>query len=72
MKTIAAALNAKYIHTSLAIRYLKAFCEPDYHVELAEYTINDPVLNIVSDLYQKERTSSVFRCYIWNIKRRSM
>ena len=26
-------LNAKYIHTNLAIRYLKAYAEPDYDIE---------------------------------------
>lgn len=67
MKTVVAALNAKYIHTSLAIRYLKAYCEPEFPVELAEYTIKDPVLHIVSDLYQKEADVIGFSCYIWNI-----
>lgn len=68
MKVVLATLNAKYIHTSLAIRYLKATCEPEYEVELAEYTIKDPVMNIVSDLYQREADVIGFSCYIWNIE----
>ena len=49
MKVIAATLNAKYIHTSLSIRYLKAYAQPEYDVELCEYTIKDPTINIVTD-----------------------
>ena len=42
MKIICTSINAKYIHTNLAIRYLKAYAKPEYQVELAEYTIKDP------------------------------
>lgn len=68
MKIIATTLNAKYIHTNLAIRYLKAYAEPEYTVDLAEYTIKDPVMNIVSDLIQKKPDVVGFSCYIWNIE----
>ncbi|MBS4193779.1 B12-binding domain-containing radical SAM protein [Lederbergia citri] len=68
MKIIASTLNAKYIHTNLAIRYLKAYAAPDFDVELAEYTIKDPTLNIVTDLYNKKPDVIGFSCYIWNIE----
>lgn len=68
MKIIATTLNAKYIHTNLAIRYLKAYAEPEYTVDLVEYTIKDPVMNIVSDLIQKKPDVIGFSCYIWNIE----
>ena len=68
MKTILTTLNAKYIHTSLSIRYLKAYAEPDFSVQLAEYTIKDPIMNIVSDLYAKKPDVVGFSCYIWNIE----
>ncbi|PLT34403.1 B12-binding domain-containing radical SAM protein [Bacillus sp. V5-8f] len=68
MNTIIATLNAKYIHTSLSIRYLKAYAEPDFDVRLAEYTIKDPVMNIVGDLYSKNPDIIGFSCYIWNIE----
>lgn len=61
-------LNAKYIHTCLAIRYLKAFSERDFPIDIVEYTINDPLLNIVSDLYQRNPDIIGFSCYIWNIE----
>ena len=68
MKIILATLNAKYIHTNLAIRYLKAAARPDFDPELAEYTIKDPAFNIVSDLFQKKPDIVGFSCYIWNIE----
>jgi len=68
MKIICATLNAKYIHTNLAIRYLKAYAQPEYDVELAEYTIKDPIMNIVTDLIRKKPDVIGFSCYIWNIE----
>ncbi|RFU69938.1 B12-binding domain-containing radical SAM protein [Bacillus sp. V59.32b] len=68
MNTIIATLNAKYIHTSLSIRYLKAYAAPDFDVQLAEYTIKDPIMNIVGDLYSKKPDIIGFSCYIWNIE----
>lgn len=68
MKVIASTLNAKYIHTNIAIRYLKAYAQPDFDVELAEYTIKDPVMNIVTDLVRKKPDVIGFSCYIWNIE----
>ncbi|MCM3160142.1 B12-binding domain-containing radical SAM protein [Metabacillus litoralis] len=68
MKTVLSTLNAKYIHTSLSIRYLKAYAQPEYEVELAEYTIKDPAMNIVTDLHAKKPEVIGFSCYIWNIE----
>lgn len=53
MNTILTTLNAKYIHTNLALRYLKCAALPEYNPTIAEYTIKDPAFNIVSDLFQK-------------------
>ncbi|WP_421384280.1 B12-binding domain-containing radical SAM protein [Bacillus salacetis] len=67
-KAVLSTLNAKFIHTNLAIRNLKAFSEPDYLVEISEYTIKDPLMNIVSDLYTRNADVIGFSCYIWNIE----
>lgn len=53
MNTILTTLNAKYIHTNLALRYLKGAALPEFNPIIAEYTIKDPAFNIVSDLFQK-------------------
>ncbi|MEH7414829.1 DUF4080 domain-containing protein [Neobacillus drentensis] len=68
MNVICSTLNAKFIHTNLAIRYLKAYAAPEFAIKLKEYTIKDPVLNIVSDLYQVKPDVIGFSCYIWNIE----
>jgi anaerobic magnesium-protoporphyrin IX monomethyl ester cyclase len=68
MNIVLTTLNAKYIHTNLAIRYLKAYAQPEYDATIVEYTIKDPVINIVSDLIQKKPDVIGFSCYIWNIE----
>lgn len=68
MNIIVSTLNAKYIHTNLAIRYLKAYAAPEFNIKIAEYTIKDPIMNIVSDLFSKQPEVLGFSCYIWNIE----
>lgn len=68
MKVVLAALNAKYIHTSLAIRYLVSSARdlaPD--TTLREYNINQPVGDIAADLYGQKPALLGFACYIWNM-----
>jgi anaerobic magnesium-protoporphyrin IX monomethyl ester cyclase len=68
MKTVLSTLNAKYIHTCLALRYLKAYSEPEFPVTIREFTIKDPSINIVTDLYNQKPDVLGFSCYIWNIE----
>ncbi|MGG0238832.1 B12-binding domain-containing radical SAM protein [Bacillus rhizoplanae] len=68
MNVVISTLNAKYIHTNLAIRYIKAYAQPEFDLEMAEYTINDPVMNIVTDLHRRKPDVIGFSCYIWNIE----
>ncbi|WP_342578221.1 B12-binding domain-containing radical SAM protein [Psychrobacillus sp. FSL K6-2843] len=68
MNIILTTLNAKFIHTNLALRCLKAYAEPEYSPLIVEYTIKDPTFNIVADLYQKKPSIVGFSCYIWNIE----
>lgn len=69
MNIVVSTLNAKYIHTSLALRLLKTYAQPEYHVDMCEFTIKDPEINIVSDLYMKKPDVIGFSCYIWNIEK---
>lgn len=68
MNIILTTLNAKYIHTNLAIRYLKAAARPEFDPKIMEFTIKEPTLNIVTDLYQEKPDVIGFSCYIWNIE----
>ena len=69
MKVLLVAINAKYIHSNLAIYCLKSYVmSKGYEVELAEYTINQPIGDILRDLYKKNADVVGFSCYIWNIE----
>ena len=68
MKVVVTTLNAKYIHTCLALRYLKSFTEPEFPVTIKEYTIKDPAMSIAMDLYREAPDVVGFSCYIWNIE----
>lgn len=68
MNIVLATLNAKYIHTNLALRCLKVSAQPEFNPTIAEYTIKDPSFNIVSDIYLKKPKVVGFSCYIWNIE----
>lgn len=69
LKIVITSLNAKFIHTALSLRLLKAYAEPEYMVDIKEYTINDPSINTVSDLYESNPDVIGFACYIWNIEK---
>ena len=68
MKVVLATLNAKYIHSSLALKYLKVACD-SVHSDIVtkEYTINNEVLEILSDVYSEQPDIIGLSCYIWNI-----
>lgn len=68
MKFLLAAVNAKYIHSNPAIYSLKAYAGEGLreHVELAEYTINQYMQDILADIYNRRPDVIGFSCYIWN------
>lgn len=63
------AINAKYIHSNLAVYSLKA-AAGDYrdYIDIAEYTINNRVEDILDDIYMRKPGLIGFSCYIWNIE----
>ena len=67
MKTILTTLNSKFIHSSLSIRYLKEYIKDIAHVEIKEYTINQNIDYIVSELYKSDADIIGFSTYIWNL-----
>lgn len=67
MKTALVAINSKYIHSSLALRYIKNSCA-DFDTEIYEYTINDRISNVVAHLFETGCDLFAFSCYIWNIE----
>lgn len=68
MKVLLCGINSKYIHSNLAIRYLKAFTEDmNYSCTIKEYTINHRLDNILEDIILEEPDIIAFSTYIWNI-----
>ncbi|MBP2663252.1 MAG: B12-binding domain/radical domain protein [Firmicutes bacterium] len=69
VKVVLSTLNAKYIHSSLALRCLASFCQaPGRTIAVREYTVNNGLLEILSDLYVCHATVIGLACYIWNIE----
>ena len=72
MKVLLTALNSKYIHSSLAIRYLEKYCnnykgENNYRIETREFSINEPLDQIMAEIYQAGAGLVAFSVYIWNV-----
>lgn len=68
MKILLAAVNAKYIHSNLAVYSLKAYAgEYKDQIEIGEYTINQKKDEILKGLYERRPDILCFSCYIWNI-----
>lgn len=68
MKILLAAVNAKYIHSNLAVYSLKAYAKRyQEEIVIAEYTINQTVDEILMDIYKHQPDVLCFSCYLWNI-----
>lgn len=77
MKILLAAINAKYIHSNLAVYCLKAYADLHCHteqennelqIEIGEYTINQQMDDIMRDVYERQPDVLCLSCYIWNLK----
>lgn len=79
MKILLTAINAKYIHSNLALYSLKTYAneqenkkknpkeDVEVQIEMAEYTINHRTDYILQELYKKKPDVLCFSCYIWNL-----
>lgn len=59
------ALNAKYSHTSLSVRYLRQAVPGS---EIMELTINHQLLAMLGEIYSAKPKVLGISCYIWNIE----
>lgn len=70
MKIVLCAVNAKYIHTNIAVRLIRGYCRNriDSEISVSEFTINNHTEDIVQELYRQKPDILAFSCYIWNIE----
>ena len=70
MQAVLCALNAKYVHTNPAVRYIKAYADkhvPEVACHIVEETIHTPAEDVLKKIYEKNPQMVAFSCYIWNI-----
>lgn len=65
-KFLFVAVNAKYVHTCLAVRYLKNSIKSPSLIK--EYTINDDINRVCAEIFKTGIKNILFSCYIWNIE----
>ena len=68
MKVVLTTLNAKYTHTALGLRYLQEYCQDLCEIAVLEFTINNQLLDILGQIYEKRPDVIGLGCYIWNIE----
>ena len=70
MKVVLCALNSKYIHTNLAVRYIKAYADAhskNAECVIVEDTVNGNIDETAEKILAYNPDAVAFSCYIWNI-----
>jgi len=69
MKVVLAAVNSKFVHSNLAVRYLKAYTSDlNYECNIREFSINDRRERVLEEIMNEKPDLVAFSCYIWNIE----
>ena len=69
MKILLTAINSKFIHSNLAVRYLKSFTNDlPYEGKIREFTINDREERILEEIIKEDPDVVAFSTYIWNVE----
>lgn len=67
MQVLLTAINSKYIHTGLGIRYVGEYAKENGHkVDLLEETINSPILAVLEKIMEHKADVFGFSVHIWN------
>lgn len=67
-KILLLGINSKFVHTNIAIRYIKKYVEKysDLKLEILEKTINNHIDEIIAEIYRKNPDVLMISAYIWN------
>lgn len=68
MKTLLITQNAKYIHTSLALRWLYVVSKEMHNIDFKEYTIKDSIESIANDIIDQNIDVLGISVSIWNVR----
>ncbi|MCI8307436.1 MAG: B12-binding domain-containing radical SAM protein [Lachnospiraceae bacterium] len=73
MRILLIAVNAKYIHSNPAVYSLSQYARDaadgrDIEFQIAEYTINNRIDEIIPDIYNRKPDVAAFSVYIWNVE----
>lgn len=68
MKILLTSLNTKYIHSNIAIRYLKDTVYPKYKCDTIDFTINQNSDEIIFQIIRGKYDIVGFSTYIWNVE----
>ena len=67
MQVVLSAINSKYIHTGLGLRYVGEYAKAQGHnVVLIEETINTPILAVLERIMSYKAQAYGFSVHIWN------
>jgi radical SAM superfamily enzyme YgiQ (UPF0313 family) len=69
MKVLLTTLNTRFVHTSLALRYLEESIRtiPGLEAIRSEFTINSHLEDVLGEIFLQKAKVVAFSCYIWNI-----
>lgn len=68
MKLALVAVNSQFIHSNLAVKYLKAYTKDlDYDCNIMEFSVNDNIQRVVEEIISEKPNIIAFSCYIWNM-----
>lgn len=69
MKVLLTAINSRYIHSNLAVRYLRAYTKDmDYECKIKEFSINDREEHVLEQIIEEEPDVVAISTYIWNVE----
>ena len=67
MRTILATLHSKFIHASLALPCLAAYCEKECgELRIREFTVHEPREQVLAALLAEAPDVVAFSVYLWN------
>lgn len=68
MKTLLVSIDSKFIHSNLALKYIRNYCGDRFDIKLKEFTINQKIEYITDEIISQGADLICFSCYIWNIE----